>query len=87
VASPSSLGTIAEGIVAGQHLVVAANDAAMVDAIVMMLRQPIVAGTLARNARELIERRYSWPAVTAEHEAVLARVTGREAARPLKLAA
>jgi glycosyltransferase involved in cell wall biosynthesis len=87
VAAASAIGTLADGVIAGQHLQVAETDDRMVEAITLVLRRPIETSTLARNARALVERRYTWKAVAAAHETVFARVAGRLARPQLGLAA
>jgi glycosyltransferase involved in cell wall biosynthesis len=42
-----------------------------------LLNEPALAEHLAGNARRLVEQRYTWKAVAARYEAVLAAVTGR----------
>ena len=60
-------------ILAGHHALVADNDDAVLDAVLMPLREPVVAQTLARNARALIEQRYTWTAVARHYGALYAR--------------
>jgi hypothetical protein len=73
VASPSSLDAL-DGVVPGEHVWAAADDEAMTEATVQVLRDAALADTLARNARALVESRYSWPAVAYRWEALLAEV-------------
>jgi glycosyltransferase involved in cell wall biosynthesis len=60
------------------------NDEFAVAALELM-REPIVAQTIARNARALVERRYTWPAIVRRYDALYTQVP--EAARPAVRAA
>jgi polysaccharide biosynthesis protein PslH len=90
---PMALGTpvIASGptlvampdAVAGQHVLAAASDEEFARAIALILRTPSLANTLARSARDLVERRYTWRAVAERYEALytgLVTSPAREAA-------
>jgi glycosyltransferase involved in cell wall biosynthesis len=59
----------------GQHVLVADSDDDFAEAIARLLREPLVANTLARNARTLIERRFTWAAVAERYEALYAGLT------------
>jgi len=60
-------------ILPGHHLLVADTDAQMADAALLVLREPVVAATLAANARQVIERSYTWSAVARAYTAVWSR--------------
>jgi glycosyltransferase involved in cell wall biosynthesis len=87
VTSPAGLAAVCDSVVDGQHVLVAHDDAALADAVVTVLGHRVLASTLARNARNLVERRYHWDAITAQYEAVFARVAGYAGERALPLAA
>jgi glycosyltransferase involved in cell wall biosynthesis len=86
VASSTSLGGVPD-VVDGRHLLLADNDADAATALITVLAEPGLATSIARNARDLVERRYSWPAIAARHEAVLRRVAGHTEAPALRRAA
>jgi len=67
-----------------QHVLVADSDDEFADAIARLLREPLVANTLARNARSLIERHFTWAAVAERYEALYA---GLAASRAVEVAA
>jgi len=81
---PMALGTpvVASGptlsgmpdVVPGHHVLAADSDAEFADAVVRLLREPLVANTLARNARALVERRFTWHTVAERYEALYARL-------------
>ena len=54
-------------ILPGHHLLVAESDAEMAEAALLVLREPVVAATLAANARQVIERRYTWTALARSY--------------------
>jgi glycosyltransferase involved in cell wall biosynthesis len=58
----------------GQHVLAAETDEEFAQAIALLLRTPRLANTLARSARELIERRYTWRAVAERYEALYAQL-------------
>lgn len=87
VTSPAGLAAVCDSVVDGQHVLVARDDAALADAVVTVLGHRILASTLARNARSLVERRYHWTAITAQYEAVFARVAGHAVERAVPIAA
>ena len=86
VASPASLGGVPD-VVDRRHLLVAGTEADVTSAVLAMLDDASHAKTIARSARDLVEQRYSWPAIATRHEAVLARVAGRREAPALRRAA
>ena len=55
-----------------QHVLVADSDDEFAQAIARLLREPLVANTLARNARTLVERRFTWLAVAERYAALYA---------------
>jgi glycosyltransferase involved in cell wall biosynthesis len=59
------------------------GDADVADAVALLMREPVVASTLARNARALVERARGWRTVTQRYEAVYRRL----GERPLERAA
>ena len=60
------------------------SDAATADAALLVLGEPAVAATLAANARQLVEHRYTWAAAARAWESLWARVAGP---RPAAIAA
>lgn len=74
VASPASLSGLAD-VLPGHHVLAAETDAEIADAVTRLLREPIVANTIAHNARDLVERRYTWPTVARRYEALYARLS------------
>jgi glycosyltransferase involved in cell wall biosynthesis len=75
------------GVQPGHDAIVADSDADLADAVLAVLEQPVLAATLATNARGLVERRYAWPGLTQAWDAVLARVAGQDADAPVRSAA
>jgi glycosyltransferase involved in cell wall biosynthesis len=73
-----------EHVLAGQHVLVAEDDAETAAAATRLLREPVVAATLAANARDLVQRRYTWAAVARSYESLWANVA---APRPVAVAA
>jgi glycosyltransferase involved in cell wall biosynthesis len=57
----------------GHHALVAGTDSELVDAVLLILREPVVAATLAANARTVIERQYTWSAIARCYESLWAR--------------
>lgn len=84
----ASAGTVAAlpDVIAGHHLLVAERADDIADTIRLLLSHAVVANTLARNARDLVERCYGWPAIAAQYEAVLKRAAAG-GGRPLSVAA
>jgi glycosyltransferase involved in cell wall biosynthesis len=70
--APSASGL--DGLLPGHHCLAAESDGAFADAVALLLREPVVANTIARNARELVERRFTWPAIAERYEALYARL-------------
>jgi len=83
VASRASLAAIPEAL-AGHHALVADDDDQFADAISRLLHERVVANTIARNARELVDRRLTWGTVAERYEALYARLAP---ARALEAAA
>jgi glycosyltransferase involved in cell wall biosynthesis len=65
----------------GRDALVADDAAGSADAVVRCLTDDQLAGTLARNGRELVERRYSWRRIAPDYAALLeeAAAKGRPA--------
>ncbi|HEV8584322.1 MAG TPA: glycosyltransferase family 4 protein [Methylomirabilota bacterium] len=84
VASPPSLSGMSDAL-PGHHLMVADGDGEFADAIRLLLGEPVVANTIARNARELVERAFTWRTVARRWEALYARVAATPV--PLEIAA
>jgi glycosyltransferase involved in cell wall biosynthesis len=60
-------------ILPGQHLLLAESDEDTAAAALVVLREPVVAATLAAGARQLVERRYTWAAAARGWEALWMR--------------
>jgi glycosyltransferase involved in cell wall biosynthesis len=73
VASCATLAGMRE-LVAGHHVLAADGDEEFALAILRVLREPRLANTLARAARELVERRFTWRASVQRYEALYARM-------------
>ncbi|HEY7517785.1 MAG TPA: glycosyltransferase, partial [Methylomirabilota bacterium] len=82
VASAASLSRL-DAVEPGHHVLAADGDADVADAVALLMREPVVASTLARNARALVERARGWRTVTQRYEAVYRRL----GERPLERAA
>lgn len=80
VASSKSLSGLPDAL-PGHHVLRADDEQETVAAVLLLLRQPVVAATVAKNARDLVERRYTWRAVAREYAALHARVGDRAVAR------
>ena len=65
----------------GQHVLAADSDEEFARAIALLLRAPRLANTLARSARDLVERRYTWRTVAARYEALYSRLAPASAAQ------
>jgi sugar transferase (PEP-CTERM/EpsH1 system associated) len=74
----SSIAAAGLDAVAGRDLLVADEAEAFADAIVRVLTDPALALRLARNARALIEPRYTWAASVAALEQLWLHAAGRE---------
>ena len=57
----------------GHHTLVAETDSDLVESVLLTLREPVVAATLAANARTVVERQYSWAAIARCYESLWAR--------------
>jgi len=57
----------------GHHALVAETDAEIVEAVLLTLSEPVVAATLAANARAVVARHYSWNAIARGYESLWAR--------------
>jgi glycosyltransferase involved in cell wall biosynthesis len=73
VASGPTLAGLPE-VLPGHHLLAADSDDEFARAIGLLLGEPIVANTIARNARDLVERRFTWRTVAERYQALYARV-------------
>jgi glycosyltransferase involved in cell wall biosynthesis len=56
VASPQAAAGL--DIVPGEHLIVARNDQAMAEAVVLLMRDPVKWKVLSQNGRALVRARY-----------------------------
>jgi glycosyltransferase involved in cell wall biosynthesis len=86
VAAPCALSGLTE-VVCGEHVRTAATDEEFAAATVALMREPAAACALARAARELVERRYTWRTVAERYESVYGRLAagndGRAHAREM----
>jgi glycosyltransferase involved in cell wall biosynthesis len=57
----------------GHHALAAETDGELVDAVLLTLQEPVVAATLAANARTVVERQYTWGAIARGYESLWAR--------------
>ena len=73
VASTPSLSHL-DDVVPGHHLLRADGDAELVEAALLLIREPVVANTLARNARALVEAGRTWAEVAAQFDALYRRL-------------
>lgn len=73
VATSASLSGL-DDVLPGHHVLTAQTDAEFADAVALLLREPVVANTIARNARDLVERRFTWRTVVQRYEALYARL-------------
>jgi glycosyltransferase involved in cell wall biosynthesis len=62
-----------EHVLPGQHALAAETDAETAEAALLVLGEPVVAATRAANARQLVERRYTWAATARAWEALWVR--------------
>jgi glycosyltransferase involved in cell wall biosynthesis len=72
VAAGRSISGLAH-VLPGHHLLLAESDAEMAEAALLVLREPVVSATLAANARQLVERRYTWSAIARSYASLWAR--------------
>jgi len=72
VAAARSLSGLSH-VLAGHHVLVAESDAELAEAALLVLREPVVAATLATNARQVIERCYTWAAIARSYASLWAR--------------
>jgi sugar transferase (PEP-CTERM/EpsH1 system associated) len=68
VATPYALGGVEA--IDGEHLLVAADACGLADQVVRLLRDPTLRRRLARNARQLVEDKYTWERSVAMLEEV-----------------
>jgi polysaccharide biosynthesis protein PslH len=71
-------------VLPGQHVLAAESDAETAESATLVIREPLLAATLAANARHVVIRRYTWAAVARGWEALWARVVDT---RPAAVAA
>lgn len=65
----------------GHHVLTAQSDDEFAEAALALLREPGAAGAMARNARDLVEQRYTWRTVAERYEAVYGRMAAGDHAR------
>jgi glycosyltransferase involved in cell wall biosynthesis len=80
VAAPCALSGLAE-VRAGHHVLTAHSDAEFAEAALALLREPGAAGAMARHARDLVERRYTWRTVAERFEQVYGRMAAGDHTR------
>ena len=66
----TSLGAEGLAVRSGEELLLADDPGRFANACLQLLEQPHLAGTIASNARQLVETRYDWPIVAAKLEQV-----------------
>jgi glycosyltransferase involved in cell wall biosynthesis len=76
VASSASLARL-DDVVPGQHVLSAEDDADFADAVGLLVREPVVATTLARNARALVEQGRTWRTLASRYDDVYQQLGGR----------
>jgi sugar transferase (PEP-CTERM/EpsH1 system associated) len=77
----TTLGAEGLPVTHGRDIVIADTPADFAAAVVGLLRDRTRAAELGREARQLVERRYSWPAVVDCFEPIFQKVTAGAAAR------
>jgi glycosyltransferase involved in cell wall biosynthesis len=60
-------------VLPGHHVLIAESDAEMAEAALLVLREPVVAATLATNARQVVERHYTWAAIARAYASLWIR--------------
>jgi glycosyltransferase involved in cell wall biosynthesis len=70
----TTLGTEGLGATSGHELLVADDPAGFAAAIRSLLDDPALASRLGAAGRALVERRFDWEAIAADHEAIYERV-------------
>jgi glycosyltransferase involved in cell wall biosynthesis len=78
VASSASLSGL-DDVLPGHHVLTAETDADFADAVSLLMREPVVANTIARNARNLVEQGLTWATVVQRYEALYARLVSAPA--------
>jgi glycosyltransferase involved in cell wall biosynthesis len=76
VATPRAVAGLA--VRPGEHVMLGEDAGALAAAAVTLLRDPARARSMARAARELVERRYRWEDSVAGVEAAWRAAVGRE---------
>lgn len=69
IASAASLSRL-DDVVPGHHVLGAESDADFADAVGLLMREPVVATTLARHARALVERCRTWRTIAQRYDDV-----------------
>ena len=72
IIAPRALGGL-DHVLPGHHVLAAESDTELAEAALLVLREPVVAATLAANARQLVERRYTWAALARAYTSLWAR--------------
>ena len=80
VASTASLSRLDE-IVSGHHLLTADRDADVAHGVVLLMHEPVVANTLARHARALVEAGRTWATAAEQYDALYRRLVQMPSAR------
>ena len=73
VASAASLSRL-DDVVPGQHVLAAEDDAELAEAASRLMREPVAATTLARNARAFVERCRSWSTIAERYDELYHRL-------------
>jgi glycosyltransferase involved in cell wall biosynthesis len=73
VASAASLSRL-DDVVPGQHVLVAEDDTDFADAVGLLMREPVMAATLAHNARGLVERCRTWYTIAQRYDDLYQRL-------------
>jgi glycosyltransferase involved in cell wall biosynthesis len=76
IASAASLARV-DDAVSGRDVLAADSAADVAAAVCLLMREAVVADTLARNARALVERVYGWAAIAGRYDAVYRRLGQR----------
>jgi sugar transferase (PEP-CTERM/EpsH1 system associated) len=79
VATPYALGGLEAAD--GEHLLVAQDARVFAEQVVRLLKDPLLARRLARNARQLVEEKYTWERTVGMLEEVYRRAAGSAAVR------
>ncbi len=74
-------------VLPGHHAMMADSDEGVIDAVLLLLDEPVGARTLARNARTLVEQHHTWMAVARQYGALYARAGASRAETAVATAA